>query len=300
MGDPVIMSAYHNLGLEDLMLAVQEMLPNAEQDEDQQDGPMRLAIIGRTNVGKSALVNAVLGQHRAIVSDVPGTTRDALDTYMEYAGEPVVLIDTAGIRRPGSIKRGIERYSVLRSVQAVQRCDIALLVMDGAELATSQDAHITGLAWDAFKGIIVVVNKSDLLPEDLGAKEMAVQQVRRTLHFAPYLPICFTSALERTGIDDLMRTARATYNERTQRVTAPELVRAMRQALAKNPHPSRKGKSILLEAVRQVDTNPPTFVFAVDNPTLVHFSYQRYLENHLRQWFGFTHTHLRLVFKRKT
>ena len=234
------------------------------------------------------------------VSDVPGTTRDALDTHMEYAGEPVVLIDTAGIRRPGSVKRGIERYSVLRSVQAVQRCDIALLVMDASELATSQDAHITGLAWDAYKGIIVVVNKCDLLPADVSAREVAVQRVRRTLHFAPYLPICFTSALEATGIDDLMITARATYNERTQRVTPPELVRAMRQALARNPHPSRKGKSILLEAVRQVDTNPPTFVFSVDNPSLVHFSYQRYLENHLRQWFGFTHTHLRLVFKRRT
>ena len=300
MGEPVVMSAYHNLGLEDLMLAIQEMLPGAGQEEEEQEGPMRLAIIGRTNVGKSALVNAILGQRRAIVSHVPGTTRDALDTHMEYAGEPVVLIDTAGIRRPGSVQRGIERYSVLRSVQAVQRCDIALLVMDGGEMATSQDAHITGLAWDAYKGIIVVINKSDLLPADPSAREIAVQRVRRTLHFAPYLPICFTSALEVTGIDDLMRTARATYNERTQRVTPPELVRAMRQALAKNPHPSRKGRSILLEAVRQVDTNPPTFIFAVDNPSLIHFSYERYLENHLRQWFGFTHTHLRLVFKRKT
>lgn len=300
MGDPVIMSAYHNLGLEDLMLSVHEMLPHAGLEEDGQEGPMRLAIIGRTNVGKSALMNAILGQQRAIVSNVPGTTRDALDTHMEYDGDPVVLIDTAGIRRPGSVKQGIERYSVLRSVQAVQRCDIALLVMDATELATSQDAHVTGLAWDAYKGIIVVVNKSDLLSDEATAREIAVQQVRRTLHFAPYLPICFTSALEETGIDDLMRTARATYEERTQRVTPPELVRAMRQALAKNPHPSRKGKSILLEAVRQVDTNPPTFVFAVDNPSLVHFSYQRYLENHLRQWFGFTHTHLRLVFKRRT
>ena len=166
MGDPVIMSAYHNLGLEDLMLSIQEVLPWSEQEEEYQEGPMGLAIIGRTNVGKSALINTILGQHRAIVSDVPGTTRDALDTHMEWAGEPVVLIDTAGIRRPGSIKRGIERYSVLRSVQAVQRCDIALLVMDAGELATSQDAHITGLAWDAYKGIIVVVNKSDLLPSD--------------------------------------------------------------------------------------------------------------------------------------
>ena len=300
MGEPVIMSAYHNLGVEDLMAAVQAMLPEGDEEEEEQGGPMRLAIIGRTNVGKSALVNAILGQRRVIVSETPGTTRDALDTQMEYAGEPVTLIDTAGIRRPGSIQRGIERYSVLRSVQAVQRCDIALLVMDASELATNQDAHITGLAWDAYKGIIVVVNKSDLLPSEAYAREIAVQQVRRTLHFAPYLPICFTSALEGTGIDDLMQTSRATYNERSQRVTPPELVRAMRQALAKNPHPSRKGRSILLEAVRQVDVNPPTFIFAVDNPSLVHFSYQRYLENHLRQWFGYTHTHLRLVFKRRT
>ena len=299
MGEPIAMSAYHNLGVEDMMASVQALLPEQGEKEEAAEGPMRLAIIGRTNVGKSLLVNSILGQRRAIVSDVPGTTRDALDTDMVYAGEPVVLIDTAGIRRPGSVKQGIERYSVLRSVQAVQRCDIALLVMDGRELATSQDAHITGLAWDAYKGIIVVVNKWDLVSQELDAKEMAVQSIRRTLHFASYLPICFTSALEGTGINDLMTIARANYNERIQRVTPADRVRAMRQTMVKFPHPSRKGKSTVLEAVRQVDVNPPTFVFSVDNPTLIHFSYRRYLENHLRQWFGYTHTHLRLVFKRK-
>ena len=188
LGDPLPISAYHNLGIYDLMDRVVTMLPPAEEAEEV-DEAMKLAIVGRTNVGKSMLMNAILGQERAIVSDVPGTTRDALDTRFTYENQPSVLIDTAGIRRPGRIEKGIEYFSVLRAVRAVQRCDIALLVMDATELASAQDAHIAGHAWDGYRGLMAVVNKWDLAPqEDLYEKEMAIQTVRRRLHFMPYVP----------------------------------------------------------------------------------------------------------------
>ena len=165
--DLLFISAYHNLGIYDLMDKVVSLLPAPDDEEDEAaEGVIRLAIIGRTNVGKSMLMNAILGQDRAIVSDIPGTTRDALDTHFTYDGQPAVLVDTAGIRRPGKVERGIEYYSVLRTVRAVQRCDIALLVMDGSELATAQDAHISGNAWDEYRGMIVVVNKWDLVPKE--------------------------------------------------------------------------------------------------------------------------------------
>ena len=298
LGEPLPMSAYHNLGVEDLMERLQSLLPPTQPAEEATEGVMKLAIVGRTNVGKSMLLNCILGQERAIVSEVPGTTRDALDTYFDYNGEQVVLVDTAGVRRRGAVKPGIERYSVLRTVRAVQRCDIALLVLDTSELAAAQDAHIAGLVWDAYKGMVVVVNKWDLAPQELESREIAVQVVRRCLHFAPYVPICFTSALLGDGIDDLMSAARAAYSERLQRVPPGKLFYALQDALSRHPHPSRKGKPLLIRGVRQVDVNPPTFLFAVNNPSLVHFSYERYLENHFRQTFGFTHTHIRLVFKR--
>ena len=299
LGEPYPISAYHDLGVYDLMESLMSLLPPAKTEEPQEDGIMRLAIVGRTNVGKSALLNVILGQERAIVSDIPGTTRDAVDTLLEYGGQPLVLVDTAGIRRPGAIKPGIERYSVLRAVRAVERCDIALLVMDAAELATAQDAHIAGLVWDSFKGMVVVVNKWDLAPDEPDALEIANLTVRRCLHFTSYVPICFTSALLGTGIEDLMSATRSIYEERTQRIAPRRLLYALRDAFARHPPPSFKGKPMVITGIRQVDTNPPTFLLAVNNPTLVHFSYRRFLENHLRQAFGFTHTHLRLVFKRE-
>ena len=298
LGDPLPISAFHNLGIDDLMARVQFLVPPASDTEEIAEGVMRLAIVGRTNVGKSMLLNTILGQERAIVSEVAGTTRDALDTHFDYEGEPVVLIDTAGMRRPGAVKPGIERYSVLRAVRAVQRCDIALVVMDVSDLAAAQDAHIAGLALDAYKGMVVVVNKWDLVADDVEAPEMAVQAVRRCLRFAPNMPICFTSALRGTGINDLMMMVRSIYNERFRRVPAGKLFYALNDALARHPPSTRKDNPIIITGVRQVDVNPPTFVFAVNRPSLVHFSYRRYLENHLRQTFEYTHTHLRILFRK--
>ena len=300
MSDPLVISAHHNLGIYDLMDRVTSLLPPTTPEEETAEGVMKLAIVGRTNVGKSMLLNAILGQDRAIVADAPGTTRDALDTRFEYDGQPLVLIDTAGIRRPGKVTRGIEFYSVLRSVRAVERCDIALLVMDASELATAQDAHITGQAWSNHKGLIVVVNKWDLVPKEDGTEqEVAIQEVRQRLHFMPYVPICFTSALAGEGIDDLMALAASVYQERLMRIPPGKLHYALMDALGDQMPPSHRGKRLKITHLRQLDVNPPTFAFSVNEPQLVHFSYERYLENRLRMKFGFTHTHLRLLFRRK-
>ena len=313
--DPLPISAYHNFGIYPLMdQVISYFPPTPELEEPEEEGTdiesspegpdeLKLAIVGRTNVGKSMLLNAILGQERSIVSQVPGTTRDALDTNMTYNGHDLVLIDTAGIRRPGQVQRGIEKYSVIRAVSAVNRCDITLLVTDAAELATAQDAHIAGLAWDVCRGLIVVVNKWDLTEQDgRAARTQAAARVLERLHFMSYVPICFTSALNSEGIGVLMQTALELWRERLRYVPSRELQYLLADALASHAPPPVKGhrnRKLRISRLRQVDVNPPTFLFAVDNPELVHFTYQRYLENKLRRAFGFDHTHLRLVFKKQ-
>ena len=314
LSDPLPISAYHNFGIYELMDRVVSHFPSTpEQDETEEGldfgpgaadpGELKLAIVGRTNVGKSMLLNAILGEERSIVSQVAGTTRDALDTNMTYDGHDLVLIDTAGIRRPGQVQRGIEKYSVIRAVSAVNRCDIALLVTDASELATAQDAHVAGLAWEVCRGLIVVVNKWDLAEEDdRTARAWASAQVQERLHFMSYVPICFTSALNAQGIGVLMQTALELWRERLRYVPSRELQYMLADALASHAPPPVKGhrnRKLRISRLRQVDVNPPTFLFAVDNPELVHFTYQRYLENRLRSTFGFDHTHLRLVFKKQ-
>ena len=330
LADTIMISAYHNYGIYDLMdrvifhLPVPEYVPPTDDDDDwyedsdDEDGisvgppvtasakEMRLAIVGRTNVGKSMLLNAVLGQDRAIVSDVAGTTRDALDTQMSYRDRSITLIDTAGIRRPGQVQPGIEKYSVMRSVNAVNRSDITLLVTDATELATAQDAHISGLAWEMCRGIIVVVNKWDMIPEtERYAREEAIARVQDRLHFMPYVPICFTSALNRQGITTLMNTAMELWQERMRWIPGRDLQYLLADALSDhNPPPVkakgvRRGEFLRINRVNQVGVNPPTFMFTCNNPRLVHFTYQRYLENRIRDKFRFDHTHLKLVFRRR-
>ena len=301
LDDPLPISAFHNLGIHDLMEKVVSLLPPADPEAaESDDGAMKLAITGRVNVGKSMLMNSILGQERAIVSEVPGTTRDALDTHFIYGDQPAVLIDTAGVRRPGKVERGIEYFSVLRAARAVKRCDIALLVMDATELGTAQDAHISGYAWDGYKGLLVVVNKWDLVPRVDGMeKERAIQYVRQLLHFMPYVPICFASALLGEGVPDLMDLAAGIYQERMNHVPPGKLHYALMDAMSDHTPPYRSGRRLKINEVKQVDVNPPTFVFAVNDPERVHFSYERYLENRLRSAFGFTHTHLRLVFRKR-
>ena len=324
LAESVMISAYHNYGIYDLMERVIFHLPPPEyrpeplEDwvEDGVEEPvaarpaaaqeMRLSIVGRTNVGKSMLLNAILGAERAIVSPVAGTTRDALDTAMTYRERPMTLIDTAGIRRPGQVKPGIEKYSVLRAVNAVNRSDIALLVTDAAELATAQDAHIAGLAWEMGRGIIVVVNKWDLIPAtERYAREQAIATVQERLHFMPYVPICFTSALQRQGIAPVLNTALELWQERMRWIPGRDLQYLLAEALTDHTPPPvkakgvRRGEFLRINRVNQVGVNPPTFLFTVNNPRLVHFTYQRYLENRIRDKFRFDHTHLKLVFRRR-
>jgi len=314
----VLISAFHNFGIYELMERVISYLPpppvsprpageQLEGEEEPGEAPpsaLKLAIVGRTNVGKSMLLNAILGQERSIVSDIAGTTRDALDTDLIYDGQEIVVIDTAGIRRPGQVSPGIEKYSVIRAVNAVNRSDITLLISDATEPATAQDAHIAGLVWDMCRGLIVVINKWDLMEQTEATEatmEQAAQLVRERFHFMSYIPICFTSALQRQGIANLMGTAMALWQERLKHIPTNRLQYMLAEALAAHTPPTVKGRRqqrLRIDRVRQVGVNPPTFVFSVNHPELVHFSYQRYLENRIRETFGFDHTHLKLVFQR--
>ena len=297
MDEPLYISAYHNLGIYDLMERTAELLPPTDVEKEEVGVP-RIAILGRTNVGKSLLLNAILGEERAIVSEIAGTTRDSLDTRFDFEGSPMVLVDTAGIRRRGQVRQGIERYSVMRAFRAIQRSDVAFMVMDATELATAQDAHVFGYAADSFKGMIAVINKWDLVPnEDGTAKEQALWAVRRRFHFMPYVPAAFTSALKNEGIGDLLRLGLDVYQERQRIIPPTHLRNVLFDALANQPPASTGTRQVAIRGVRQVGVNPPTFVFSVNDPK-IHFSYRRYLENRIRTAFDFRHTHLRLVFKR--
>ncbi len=299
LGEPIPMSAYHNTGIHGLMDALTELLPVEEQEETTGESGLRLAIVGRPNVGKSMLVNAIIGQERAIVSEQPGTTRDALDTPFQYKEQAVTLIDTAGIRRRGRIQAGVERYSVLRAFRAVERADIAILVLDATELVAAQDAHIAGLAWEAWKGIIIAVNKWDLSPGLKLGWEQAERQVRGHLHFTRYAPLLSISALEGQGVDALMEMATSLHRERLQWVDPNQLHNILVETLASHPLPHRGRRFLRIYGATQEGINPPTFSFSVNDPNLVHFSYQRYLENRLREHLKFPRSHIRLVFRTK-
>ena len=295
--EPSLISAYHNLGIHDLMDRTVSHLPATDSPENEKGVP-KIAVVGRTNVGKSMLLNAILGEERAIVSEIAGTTRDSLDTRFTYRGVPLVFIDTAGIRRRGQVQPGVERYSVLRSLRSIERCDIAFMLMDATELATAQDAHVFGFAAEAFKGIIAVVNKCDLISQQDGTeRERILWAVRRRFHFMPYVPIAFTSALTGEGIQDMLNLALDLYEERQQQAPHNLLSHVVMDALATHPPSSTGRKLVEIKEVRQVDINPPTFLFSVNDPK-VHFSYRRYLENQIRKAFNYRHTHLRIVFKR--
>ena len=296
LGEPIPVSAYHNRGIDDLMAAVIALFP-PKSDIVAPEADMRLAIVGRANVGKSMLLNAITGQQRAIVSDVPGTTRDALDTLMRYGERTMLLIDTAGIRRRGRIEPGIERFSVLRAIRAIDRADVAALVMDSSELATSQDAHIGGYILDAYKGVVLTVNKWDLA-EELGlSKEEASRKVRRLFRFASHAPICFVSALRGSGIPVLLEKAKEVHREWSRGLPRYQLRRTILEAVAAHP-PATSGRHALkVYGVAQDEAGPPSFTFYVNRSDMVHFSYKRYLENALREAYGFEGSPLRMRFK---
>jgi len=294
LGEPFVISAYHGRSTAELIEKIIAILPESTPSPDEPE-IMKVAIVGKPNVGKSMLLNALLGKERTIVSNVPGTTRDAIDTELEFMDKRVLLIDTAGIRKRGQIETGIEQYSVIRSMHAIDRCDVALLVLDATEMYSAQDTHIAGYIQQAVKGIVIIVNKWDLVTHENQA--LWAENTRKQFKFMAYAPVMFISAKTGKSVQDVMPQAYQVYQERIKQIPVAELRGVMRDAVASHNMP-RKGKMMLtVKGVTQTGVNPPTFVFKVNNTKLVHFSYRRFLENKLRESFGFTGTPLKLEFK---
>lgn len=296
LGEPEPISAGRGLNMGDLLDRIVELLPEAQEEEEDAE-TVRVAIIGRPNVGKSSLVNALLGKQRIVVSSQPGTTRDAIDTTMSFKGHSVVLVDTAGIRRRGKIGRGIERYSVVRALRAIDRADVAVLVIDATEPLAAQDAHVAGFVQEQAKGLVVAVNKWDLVPKESHTMAQYERLIREELKFMPYVPIVFISARTGQRIEHVLEMAMSIRQERQKRIPTGVLNEAVRKSLAEYPPPSSGGKLVKLFYVTQVGVDPPTFVVKVNDPTLVHFSYRRFLENRLRERFGFFGTPIRMYFR---
>ncbi len=299
MGDPIPISALHGTGTGDLLDLLLEALGGARQEPKEDDDAVHIAIVGRPNVGKSSLLNRLLGEERVLVSPIPGTTRDAVDTRLRYHGTPITLIDTAGIRRRGRIEPGVEKYSVLRALKAIERADVVLLLIDAVEGITSQDTHIAGMAIDKAKSVVVLVNKWDAIPKDSYTMNEYEARVRQELNFMDYVPVLFISAKTGQRVGQVLSTALRVQEERLRRIPTAELNRLVRQALDAHAPPSKSGKRLRIYYASQVRTDPPTFLFHVNDPKLVHFSYRRFLENRIRDKYGFMGTPLRLSFRKR-
>ncbi|MCL4859398.1 MAG: ribosome biogenesis GTPase Der [Caldilineaceae bacterium] len=297
LGEPYPISAYHGDGVGDLLDAIVEALPPYRDEDEVEDDSIGITIVGRPNVGKSSLLNALLGAERAIVSDVPGTTRDPIDTQMVYHGQTITLIDTAGIRRRGSVEPGIERYSVLRSTRSIDRADVALLLIDAIEGVTAQDAHIAGYILEKDKSVIVVVNKWDALEKDEHTMVEYARRVREELKFLDYVPVLFVSALTRQRVHQVLPTALEVVAARRHRLTTSEVNNILRDAYDANPPPSRQGRPLRIYYGAQVENDPPGFAIFVNDPELIHFSYERYLKNRIRAHYPFLGTPIRLFFR---
>jgi GTPase len=295
LGEPHPISAYHDNGIGDLMQSVFEQLPPFEE-EPMAKNSIRVAIAGRPNAGKSALFNAMTGEERAIVSPVAGTTRDTVDSLFDYNGTRLTFLDTAGLRKRGKADPGIEKYSAIRTIGAIERCYVAILVLDATEFVTSQDTHIGGYIDDAARASIVVINKWDLSKElDLDKAE-AMAEIRNRFKFIPNVPIVFTSAIKGWGVDELLGTILDVYAEFSKQMPRAEVSRVIFDAMGENPLPGIGTRRPRIYRCIQSRTSPPTFEFSARNPELIHFSYRRYLENQLRNRFGFIGSPLRMNF----
>ena len=296
LGDPIPVSALHGHGSGDLLDAIVEALPPAGEEEEEDDR-VKIAIVGRPNVGKSSLLNRLLGQERVIVSEVPGTTRGAIDTEITYGDQRIVLIDTAGIRRRGKIAPGVEKYSVLRALKAMNRADVCMLLLDAPDKVTAQDQHIAGYILEEAKSVVVVVNKWDAVEKDTHTMTEYTREVRAALRFMDYVPVIFVSAKTGQRVSQALELALQVQAERTRRITTGEINRLLQEAIARHPPKSKAGQQLKFYYVTQAEVDPPTFVFFVNNRELIHFTYERYLENRIRELYGFLGTPLRLVFR---
>ncbi|NMD38110.1 MAG: ribosome biogenesis GTPase Der, partial [Christensenellaceae bacterium] len=300
LGDPIPISAANMLGLGDLLQAITDLLPdNLEYEEEHE--VCHIAVVGKPNVGKSSIVNALLGMERSMVSNIPGTTRDAIDTPIKLEnGQEFVLIDTAGIRRKSAIEdESLERYSVLRAIAAIERCDVALLVVDAEQGVTDQDAKIAGLVLDAGKGIIVVINKWDLIEKETGTLEKYEKQVIADLKFMKYAPVMFVSAITGKRLNTLFDKVSYVWENCKKRITTGVLNDIIVDAQMAMQAPSMSGRRLKIYYATQQSISPPTIIIFVNEEKLMHFSYQRFLENHIRKSVDFTGTPLRIIIRER-
>ena len=298
MGEPFAISALHGTGSGDLL---DEVIRHIEEigEDTEEDTSTKIAIVGKPNVGKSSLLNKIIGEERAIVSEIPGTTRDAVDTKLDFDGLPVTLIDTAGIRRRGKVIPGVEKYSVIRSMNAIERADVAILVIDATTSITAQDTHIAGYIKDAWKSAVVAVNKWDLIEKDTYTINDYTAHIRQELNFMDYVPMIFISALTGKRVDQVLPLALRVQEERLVRLSTSQINRIIQHAQDMHPAPSKTGRSLRIFYGTQVRSDPPTFMLYVNNPEYAHFTYLRYLENQIRLKYPFIGTTIRLVLKKR-
>ncbi|MCE5286217.1 MAG: ribosome biogenesis GTPase Der [Pelosinus sp.] len=294
LGDPLPISAANALNIGDLLDNLVTLLPEEAKVEERED-EIKIAFIGRPNVGKSSLVNALIGQERVIVSDIAGTTRDAIDTHFKKDGMDFILIDTAGMRRKAKVELPVERYSVIRSLRAVDRADVVVMLLDAVDGVTEQDKKIVGYAHEAGRAIVIVVNKWDLVEKDDKTTLRFTESIRSELAFMQYAPILFISALTKQRVHRVFDVVKFAAEQHAMRVSTSVLNQVLEDAVAINPPPAERGKRLKIYFATQPAVKPPTFIFFVNDPEVMHFSYLRFLENKLRESFGFEGTPLKLV-----
>ena len=295
LGDPIAISAVHGTSTGDLLDLLVDTFPDEEEAEE--DENIKIALVGKPNAGKSSLLNKLVGKERAIVSEIAGTTRDATDTIINVDDLPVTLIDTAGIRRRGKIDPGVEQFSVLRAFKAIERADVALLLIDATTGITSQDAHIAGFILEQWKSCVVIVNKWDAIEKDSFTMEEYTKKIRADLNFMDYVPLLFISAKTGQRVDTVMPMALRVQEERLARLSTSKINAIIHNAQDAHPHPSHAGRQLKMFYGTQVRSDPPTFMIYVNEPKLMHFTYLRYLENQIRDEYGYLGTPIRIVLK---
>ncbi len=295
LGEPFAISAIHGTSTGDLLDALVAAFP--EQKEDEEDDSIKIALVGKPNAGKSSLLNKLVGVERVIVSPIAGTTRDSIDTKLDFDGVEVTLIDTAGIRRRGKIEHGVEQYSVLRSFKSIERADVALLMIDATTGITAQDAHIAGFILDEWKSCVVLVNKWDAIEKDGDTMDAFTAKIRNDLNFMDYVPILYISAKTGQRVEQVMPMALQVQEERLARLTTSTINEIIHKAQDAHPHPSHAGRALKMFYGTQVRSDPPTFLIYVNEPSLMHFSYLRYLENQIRMEYNFLGTPIRIITK---
>ncbi|UYN89937.1 MAG: ribosome biogenesis GTPase Der [Anaerolineales bacterium] len=299
MGEPHPVSAVHGSGTGDMLDALVAALPPQVEDPEESDADLSIAIVGKPNAGKSTLLNALVGEERAIVSDIPGTTRDTVDSFIDFDGQRIKLIDTAGLRRRGKIEPGVEKYSAIRSVRAIERAEVVLLVIDATTGITAQDAHIAGYVQDAWKSAVILVNKWDAVDKDSYSMEQYTRNIRYVLKFIDYAPLLFISAQTGQRVQEVLPTAVKVGAERMVKLSTSQINRVLEDAQEHQPAPNRAGRNLRIYYGTQVRSDPPTFLLYCNDPKLLHFTYERYLENRIRDAYGFLGTPIRIVTKKR-